>query len=366
MTNAVTTAWNAVLKTTAGAKNDQQSNDTDLRRTSIFLGGAAFAGYFGLLVWSPTWPAFAVGVLILSGAGLVGGVLGLLFGIPKSVSDPGVLTSQASTSSNTRSDSVLATSQRSNYAANTNLEQISDWLTKIIVGVGLTELPAIRGQFYNASAYFGAAFKPACAGACTSDTSVVAAALIVYGLAGGFLAGYLLTRMFLQAALVRVDDAILRRNRELTTQIAEVKESTEAAGQMQGEIYNDLYDYEGQGFDRAIRKIGDLFKSAANRRNPALWTYLAAAHGQAYRWALAHSSENSEEQKKLLDYHRDQAYAAANTALQLGDGWKPILQGMWDINHPTKKEGRKGEDDLEVFYADEAFKRLLGDDATSS
>jgi len=32
------------------------------------------------------------------------------------------------------------------YSGNTNLEQISDWLTKILVGVGLTQLREIPGQ----------------------------------------------------------------------------------------------------------------------------------------------------------------------------------------------------------------------------
>ncbi len=45
-----------------------------------------------------------------------------------------------------------------------------------------------------------------------------------------------------------------------------------------------------------------------------------------------------------------------------GDDWKPVLQLMWDKEHPTKtKEGlAKDEDDLEVFDEDKAFKDLLG------
>ena len=62
------------------------------------------------------------GVVIGSSAFLIGGLVGFLFGIPRTV--------QSSTPS----------TGATQYQGNTNLEQVSDWLTKIIVGVSLVEI----------------------------------------------------------------------------------------------------------------------------------------------------------------------------------------------------------------------------------
>ena len=68
------------------------------------------------------WIVFGTAMAIGGAAALVGGVVGFLFGIP--------LTSKQRT----------AAASGSQYETNTNLEQVSDWLTKIIVGVGLVQL----------------------------------------------------------------------------------------------------------------------------------------------------------------------------------------------------------------------------------
>jgi hypothetical protein len=68
------------------------------------------------------WSAFGTAVVIAGSAYFTGGIVGFLFGIPRTV--------QGS-----------AQSERgTQYQGNTNLEQVSDWLTKIIVGVGLVQI----------------------------------------------------------------------------------------------------------------------------------------------------------------------------------------------------------------------------------
>lgn len=68
------------------------------------------------------WSVFGTAIVIAGAAAAVGGVVGFLFGIP--------LTSKQRT----------AGASDSQYETNTNLEQVSDWLTKIIVGVGLVQI----------------------------------------------------------------------------------------------------------------------------------------------------------------------------------------------------------------------------------
>lgn len=76
---------------------------------------------------------FAVAV----GAWMGGGALGFLFGVPRYKSDPDRNSLQSLSAS---AQTIIG------FTPNTNLEQISDWLTKIIVGATLVQLqPLIQG-----------------------------------------------------------------------------------------------------------------------------------------------------------------------------------------------------------------------------
>jgi hypothetical protein len=68
------------------------------------------------------WTVFATALAIGSSAYLTGGIVGFLFGVPRTVQ--GSALSKGITQ----------------YQGNTNLEQVSDWLTKIIVGIGLVQI----------------------------------------------------------------------------------------------------------------------------------------------------------------------------------------------------------------------------------
>lgn len=86
-----------------------------------------------------------------------------------------------------------AVSQGSSTAVNTNLEQISDWLTKIIVGVTLVESKEVLDHLSNAAHMM--------AGSIGGENSVsLAFAILVYFSFSGLLGSYLLTRLFLQRA----------------------------------------------------------------------------------------------------------------------------------------------------------------------
>jgi hypothetical protein len=84
----------------------------------------------------------------LSGAALgLGAVAGFLFGIPKSRRDPSARETEGSSkdaSSREGSPKDGQQAQGRRYSRNANLEDVSDWLTKILVGVGLIELTRIK------------------------------------------------------------------------------------------------------------------------------------------------------------------------------------------------------------------------------
>jgi hypothetical protein len=138
----------------------------------------------------------AVGILLSGASLLAGGLVGFLFGIPRS---PQPLTTPAEPG---KSPSTGAPPQsgRDGYQGNTNLEQISDWLTKILVGVGLTQIPAIRDALKQSADYMGAGLGPA--------GPQVAMATILYFSVCGFLYGFLWSRLFLIGEFTEADLAV--------------------------------------------------------------------------------------------------------------------------------------------------------------
>jgi hypothetical protein len=110
----------------------------------------------------------AVGLAAAIAALLAGTVLGFLFGLPKTVD---------------RS----ATEAR--LTTNTNLDQISEWLTKILVGLGLVQL----GKVSHGVGKIAGTIEPGLgAGAGAKPFAV---SLLVYSVLDGFLIGYIWTRI---------------------------------------------------------------------------------------------------------------------------------------------------------------------------
>jgi hypothetical protein len=126
----------------------------------------------------------------------VGALVGFLFGIPRILqSDQPAAPVSVSAGASVRSGGAYR------VQVNTNLEQISDWLTKIIVGLGLINLSKIGSSFVHISEYVGSSFGADAANA------HFACALLIYFSAMGLLLGYLLTRLYLTGAFVAADRA---------------------------------------------------------------------------------------------------------------------------------------------------------------
>jgi hypothetical protein len=116
-----------------------------------------------------------------------GAAAGFLFGIPKIL--------QSTDSASAKQDDESAYNQQ----VNTNLVEISDWLTKIIVGLGLINLvkiPSFVGRVSNTLASSMGDPK---------EHLAFAEALIICFFVVGFLFGYLSTRLFLAGAFYRAD-----------------------------------------------------------------------------------------------------------------------------------------------------------------
>jgi hypothetical protein len=82
---------------------------------------------------------------------------------------------------------------------NSNLVEVSDWLTKIIVGLGLTQLGSIPGDFQRLVDYTRTAL-----GSSPSAGSLVGALIVTYAVAG-FMLTYLFTRIDLESDIDAAD-----------------------------------------------------------------------------------------------------------------------------------------------------------------
>ena len=138
--------------------------------------------------------ALAIGTLTAGASLMVGALLGFLFGIPRTLQGE-------------RPPDVLERSSGGSapeYRVNTNLEQISDWLTKILVGVGLVQLGAIIDALGNLADYIDRSLGNPGGGA------AFALGVVIYFAVGGFLIAYLWTRLNLTGAFARAETAAMR------------------------------------------------------------------------------------------------------------------------------------------------------------
>jgi len=154
----------------------------------------------------------SVGILLAGASAFIGGALGFLFAIPRTLQQDGAPSQQGESSEKKRGE------HRVDYRANTNLEQISDWLTKILVGVSLTQIPQIKDGLVSLSTFAGKGLG--------AQGQIFAMALLLYAFVLGFLFGYLWTRLFLAGALRVADQAAIGT---LTTEVQKAAEKAESA-----------------------------------------------------------------------------------------------------------------------------------------
>lgn len=86
---------------------------------------------------------------------------------------------------------------------NSNLVEVSDWLTKIIVGVGLIELKSLPGSARSMAAFIAPSLAVD-----TATAMAVVGGIMLFFSVHGFLIGYLLTRIYLSIMIKRADSLV--------------------------------------------------------------------------------------------------------------------------------------------------------------
>jgi hypothetical protein len=204
----------------ARPRREPADPDTALRRLAyVALLGCVLIVIYSFRYFNQGFYAIAsVGVMAGGAALLAGGLLGFLFGVPftRDASPSGTEGQNRAPSSTPvgaaqrdrgADDSALS----ARYRANTSLEQVSDWLTKIIVGVGLVQFRTIIAKLGELSAYLAKGMGGG------EQAEALAATALVYFAVCGFVFGFLWARLYLPRWFSDADD--VRRLREQVSRL---------------------------------------------------------------------------------------------------------------------------------------------------
>jgi tetratricopeptide (TPR) repeat protein len=354
------------------ANSEQESTQDrwvrNLNRTAAFLGAWLVAGIATLSLSALSFlikdqnitnslTLLGNGAMLSLAFAAIGGLIGFLFGIPRRLAVPSRSSNDAKSS-----DSTSHTAEQGGTDWGTNLEQVSDWLTKIILGAGLTQLVKVPGLLRRLGDYFGPSFN---------NKPFLPLVIVLGSLIFGFFAGYLLTQLFLVQALDAAGKAFLKDAVNVAGNFERMGKFTAATATLEGALsslgpdtpsdykqniyerltYNALYE-PPDGFQKAIRYANEYINLKDAKPSARIWANLAAALGQKYKW-----DQSKNVPQASLDNTRNSALEAAKKAIALEPGMKDYLRTLWNPHDPTKEASL--EDDLEVFYDDPEFKTLL-------
>ncbi len=149
-----------------------------------------------------------------AGASLaLGGLLGFLFGIPGrqqgtvQINQPGVaaIDTEINRATGTGGSPVTAaeggitstvpSSAQDSHSDPSNLEQVSDWVTKLLLGGGLTQLQQIPRMVWELSYSVAVGIAPAAKGQALWSEQAFASGVLIYFFVTGFFGGYLITKL---------------------------------------------------------------------------------------------------------------------------------------------------------------------------
>jgi hypothetical protein len=172
---------------------EMEKIDTEKRKAFAWLVGMGGAGMLVVVVYSFGAACWRAGISLLVNASgvalaslLMGGLLGFLFGIPR------VLQGAQSPEQRgqSRSNADPEREEAPMFQENTSLEEISDWVTKGIVGFGFTQVTTLPEHLSKLAAWIASALRG-------PEDSVFALAVLLSFCVIGFMLSYLWTRLHL-------------------------------------------------------------------------------------------------------------------------------------------------------------------------
>jgi hypothetical protein len=338
----------------------------------IGIGILAFALLALLTSLSSGWlAAIGIGGMIFLASSSVGGAFGFLFAVPRVLTQDDSIGDETA---DTEAATPVARLRARLLRSNTNLERISDWLTTMLVGVGLSQLgsidPALSRfrDFLVQYANIAPAGK-ACATGCAGMLPTVGPMVLVFGLVMGFLFLYLYTRLILVSLFNQVEDELAKGgdlDQKLQSEIATkavvaaaqsldtnnenpalkglVSTDDPSVSESLGVMFNMLYQPEK--YQDVINLSGTLSVTPAIK-TAEYWFLTAAAFGQKY---LALKSASGSDQD--LQSARDNALDCARRAVDIDASYRARI---WNISDPNSIDN-----DLSAFRSDATFLAITG------
>jgi Putative Ig domain len=154
------------------------------------VGGTAWIAVYSYSTTGSHTTYLGVGVLASLAAFVAGCFVGFLLGIPRAVSSGELRQNQ----------SAASVAGSSGLGASTNLAEISDWLTKLILGAGLVELTRLGAPVARLIDNVAAGLYASGASAASVQTAKVIAGAIIFGyVIMGLLDGYIVTTTWYQS-----------------------------------------------------------------------------------------------------------------------------------------------------------------------
>lgn len=220
----------------AASSGDHSTGESPVDRYKLLLRLQILAGFGCVLIGFYAWrfrdtgDSFRIAgvALLVAGAALLSGfLLGFIFGIPRVGNERAV---EAVATASDGAQASIAEDQSNKVRPNSNLVEISDWLTKILVGVGLVELNSIPDRLGKLAYDLGPGLRPSQCGTSASCSDFIISgqaaglAIIVFYFTLGFLFGYVWTRLYFQRDLGGLVKN-LQRHKEVTDLIMQAEAS---------------------------------------------------------------------------------------------------------------------------------------------
>jgi hypothetical protein len=160
---------------------------------AVLCCGLVIVALYGWSVQGPHLQYVTVGLLASGAAMLLGALFGFLFGIPRLVSS-----GKARIASEARDHGAEGPSA----VPSSNLAEISDWLTKLLLGAGLVQLTNLGGPTTALVSNVARGLDTVPTGAPpTGAAQVAAAGILVLFSVLGFIMGYVVTTLWYSEAL---------------------------------------------------------------------------------------------------------------------------------------------------------------------
>lgn len=148
----------------------------------------------GVYAWQESSiQVFAVGAFMALATTGIASAVGFLFGLPRYSDSVGPAGSRATVAAEARALGL--------YVPSNNLEQVSDWLTKLLLGAGLVQLGRVGRWLDGLIEELAGALAGPGANPIPSTAKVLAASLLAFYSALGFLSGYIVTSLWYRRRL---------------------------------------------------------------------------------------------------------------------------------------------------------------------